>query len=117
MWEETGVSCHTCGHEYQKVCMQAGCVALSRADGKHADAGHKHEASKLDCCLTPSDAHVICGSEDGVPLSSLLQPICAALSIFFYKAALLCQFVFGALVMTIICLHHCTYLVAKSSIP
>ena len=28
--------------------------------------GHKHESYKLDCCLTPSDGHVICGSEDGV---------------------------------------------------
>lgn len=27
--------------------------------------GHKHESYKLDCCLTPSDAFVICGSEDG----------------------------------------------------
>ena len=27
--------------------------------------GHKHESYKLDCCLTPSDGHVICGSEDG----------------------------------------------------
>jgi hypothetical protein len=27
--------------------------------------GHQHESYKLDCCLTPSDGHVICGSEDG----------------------------------------------------
>ena len=27
--------------------------------------GHQHESYKLDCCLTPSDGHVVCGSEDG----------------------------------------------------
>ncbi|GAX77764.1 hypothetical protein CEUSTIGMA_g5207.t1 [Chlamydomonas eustigma] len=27
--------------------------------------GHVHQAIKLDCCLTPSDAHVVCGSEAG----------------------------------------------------
>lgn len=37
-------------------------------------AGHKHESYKLDCCLTPSDAHVISGSEDGDLLSTLVHP-------------------------------------------
>ena len=27
--------------------------------------GHLHAAVKLDCCLTPSDAHVVAGSETG----------------------------------------------------
>ena len=27
--------------------------------------GHVHQAVKLDCCLTPSDAHVVGGSESG----------------------------------------------------
>ena len=27
--------------------------------------GHTHQAVKLDCCLTPSDAHVVGGSESG----------------------------------------------------
>ena len=34
--------------------------------------GHKHESYKLDCCLTPSDGHVICGSEDGARRHSVL---------------------------------------------
>lgn len=29
--------------------------------------GHKQESAKMDCSLTPSDAHVLCGSEDGAP--------------------------------------------------
>ncbi len=28
-------------------------------------AGHKVEAAKMDCALTPSDACVLSGSEDG----------------------------------------------------
>ena len=32
--------------------------------------GHKHEEYSLDCCLTPSDAFVICGSEDGALLTA-----------------------------------------------
>ena len=28
-------------------------------------AGHNVAAAKMDCALTPSDAHVISGSEDG----------------------------------------------------
>lgn len=27
--------------------------------------GHVHQNVKLDCCLTPSDAHVLGGSETG----------------------------------------------------
>lgn len=27
--------------------------------------GHIHTTVKMDCCLTPSAAHVVCGSEDG----------------------------------------------------
>lgn len=27
--------------------------------------GHTHQELKLDCAFTPSDAHVISGSEDG----------------------------------------------------
>ena len=44
--------------------------------------GHKHESYKLDCCLTPSDGHVICGSEDGArscsPSCHILMPLAAS---------------------------------------
>ena len=38
--------------------------------------GHKHESYKLDCCLTPSDGHVICGSEDGARSRSRSRRSC-----------------------------------------
>ncbi|KAL3148779.1 hypothetical protein ABBQ38_014188 [Trebouxia sp. C0009 RCD-2024] len=34
--------------------------------------GHTHQEMKLDCAFTPSDAHVISGSEDGEALHYLL---------------------------------------------
>ncbi|KAK9798539.1 hypothetical protein WJX73_000934 [Symbiochloris irregularis] len=50
------------------VCLtDRAAIVAGSVDGtiRRFDVRHRHEASKLDCCLTPSDAHVICGSEDG----------------------------------------------------
>ena len=31
----------------------------------HIGAGHVHQSYKLDCAFSPTDAYVLCGSEDG----------------------------------------------------
>jgi hypothetical protein len=46
----------------QHVCRS--CSVYVR-DLKILSAGHKHTSYKLDSCLTPTDAHVVSGSEDG----------------------------------------------------
>ncbi|KAG1657471.1 hypothetical protein FOA52_001386 [Chlamydomonas sp. UWO 241] len=53
-------------------CMLAACLdstlrLLERRTGELLCTyqGHVHSGIKLDCCLTPSDAHVVCGSETG----------------------------------------------------
>jgi len=54
------------------LCVLASCMnsSLMLLDKESGDVlatyhGHKHEAIKLDCALTPSDEFVLCGSEDG----------------------------------------------------
>jgi WD40 repeat protein len=41
-------------------------------------AGHKHTSYKLDSCLTPTDAHIVSGSEDGA-LTAVCSPGCTPL--------------------------------------
>ena len=43
------------------------CRLLDKGSGELLASyqGHVHQAVKLDCCLTPSDAHVVGGSESG----------------------------------------------------
>ncbi|CAG9460913.1 unnamed protein product [Pedinophyceae sp. YPF-701] len=40
---------------------------LDRATGSLLQhyKGHRNDATRMDCALSPSDAHVVCGSEDG----------------------------------------------------
>mmetsp|Transcript_19005 Transcript_19005/g.56607 ORF Transcript_19005/g.56607 Transcript_19005/m.56607 type:complete len:327 (-) Transcript_19005:357-1337(-) len=64
------VTCVATSHDGQ--CILAACLdstlrLLDKGSGELLAAyqGHLHAGVKLDCCLTPSDAHVIGGSETG----------------------------------------------------
>lgn len=63
----TSVSVSHDGHCLLASCMD-GAVRLLDKEGGDLLAtyrGHKHTSYKLDSCLTPSDAHVVSGSENG----------------------------------------------------
>lgn len=49
------------------ACLDSTCRLLDRETGKLLGAyrGHMNNAAKIECCLTPADSHVLCGSEDG----------------------------------------------------
>ena len=40
-------------------------------------AGHTHQELKLDCAFTPTDAHVVSGSEDGMQSYLTTEPLYA----------------------------------------
>lgn len=57
---------------HDRQCILAACLdstlrLLDKSSGELLASydGHLHQATKLDCCLTPSDAHVVSGSESG----------------------------------------------------
>lgn len=53
------IHCHSKAKQCNISSVNFCCIAVS---------GHTHQELKLDCAFTPSDAHVISGSEDGKDL-------------------------------------------------
>lgn len=64
------VTCVAMSHD--GLCVLAACLdstlrLLDKESGQLLASyqGHVHEAVKMDCCLTPNDAHVVGSSETG----------------------------------------------------
>lgn len=77
-------------------CLLAACTddelcLLDRASGKLLARyrGHAHASTRVECGLTPSDAHVFAASEDGACLFALWQVclwLCWCVSVVFHMA-------------------------------
>ncbi|KAK9828990.1 hypothetical protein WJX72_003265 [[Myrmecia] bisecta] len=63
----TSVALSNDGNCLLAACLDSHMRLLDKGSGELLAQyeGHKHESLKMDCCLTPTDAHVVGSSEDG----------------------------------------------------
>ncbi len=64
------------------ACLDSTLRLLDKSTGQLLASyrGHVHQAVKMDCCFTPTDAQVVGSSETGVAQSALvMQALCPAL--------------------------------------
>lgn len=64
----TGIAVSHDGNCILASCLDNSMRLLDKVSGEllASYTGHSHQEMKLDCAFTPSDAHVISGSEDGI---------------------------------------------------